>query len=117
MRFVNDPLLASADATQASQTSVAVNASNLMAASVGVVAVGGTITGTLKLQACNDNPAATGAPTNWVDISGATVSVTGAGNFLIPKLDCAYQYLRVVYTKTTSAAGALISANINAIGF
>lgn len=116
MRPSNELLLNAADATIASQTSGQVDASFVVQASVMVIAAGGTITGTLKVQVSNDLPNTPATVVNWVDLSGQTVSVTGAGVFLIPKFDCAYQYMRVVYTKTTSAAGALISARLRTIG-
>lgn len=121
MRFDNVVALNAADATQTSQTSTAIDASYWLAASVVGVAAGGTITGTLKVQACNDpgfttlNPP--GSSANWVDIASQTVSVTGAGAFLIPKFDVSYMWVRAVYTKTTSAAGALITAYVKSAGF
>lgn len=114
MRYILDAALTAADATQATQTSSAIDATSVVAASVHVVAAGATITGTAKVQVSNDP---VGVPVNWVDLSGASVSVTGAGNFLIPKFDATYQWMRVVYTKTTSAAGALITANVKTIGY
>lgn len=120
MRFDNPIALNKADATVATQTSGAIDASYWFSASVAAIAAGGTITGTLKVQACNDpgftqlNPP--GSAANWVDIASQTVSVTGAGVFLIPKFDVTYMWVRVVYTKTTSAAGALITAYIKSNG-
>jgi hypothetical protein len=113
MRYVNDTLLNQADATQTSQTSQAIDASSYIAASIVAIAAGGTITGTLVVQASNDLL----NPTNWVAIPSQTVSVTGAGVFIIPKFDVSYQWLRIVYTKTTSAAGALITGIIKSVGF
>lgn len=114
MKPSNEILLNAADATLVSVTSGQLEATAIVAASIVAVAVGGTITGTLKVQVSNDPPNTTAA--NWVDL-GQTVSVTGAGNFLIAKFDCSYQYMRLVYTKTTSAAGATISARVKSIGF
>jgi hypothetical protein len=120
MRSINEMLLNSADATVASQTSGPMIGESVFNFSVFAIAVGGTITGTLKVQVCNDNPTLTGAPINWVDLPSATVNITGAGNFLIPAStigEASYQYIRVVYTRTTSAAGARITAVIKANGF
>lgn len=119
MRYVND--VATFDATIAgAQNSKQIEASSMICMSVAGVASGGTITGTLKVQVCNDNPTLTGAPINWVDLPSATVTITGAGVFLIPAstIDVtSYQYVRVVYTKTTSAAGAAITVNVKSIGY
>ena len=58
----------------------------------------------MKLQASNDEQPdlrnAGWVPTNWSDISGATVAISGAGAFLIPKTDLCYQWVRVVYTNS-----------------
>lgn len=116
MRYTIFQPLVSADATQASQTSAAIDASSFMKMSVVGVAVGATITGVLKVQVSNDELDHTKGPTNWVD-SGQSVNVTAAGNFLIPAFDCAYTWIRIVYTKTTSAAGAKISAYIKSDGY
>lgn len=116
MRYTLFKPLDSADATQTTQTSAAIDASSYMKMSVVGVAVGATITGVLKVQVSNDELDHTKGPTNWVD-SGQSVNVTAAGNFLIPAFDCSYAWVRIVYTKTTSAAGAKISAYIKSDGY
>jgi len=115
MLYINKKLLNLGDATQATVTSNALDVVHVVNASVVAVAVGTTITGTLKVQVSNDPMDFTQGPTNWVDTSN-TVSITGAGNFLIPKFDCSYMWMRLVYTKTTSAAGAKISAFVKTNG-
>jgi len=82
-------------------TSAAIPAVNLFYCSAQASVVGAG-SGTLKLQASNDdtNGESNTVPTNWSDIPLATVSVTGAGAFLIPKIDLCYQYVRLVYTNT-----------------
>lgn len=95
-------------------------ADQLIACSAQAVNVG-TGVGTVKLQASNDGPGlrvdAKGnpLPTNWNDITGATVAVSGAGPFLIPKIDLGYRYIRAVYT-FTSGTGT-ISVNIATLGY
>lgn len=62
----------------------------------------GVTAGTLVIQASNDNPVASGAtPTNWTPI--ATVTITGAGVFLIPTTSICYEYVRILYTGTGTA--------------
>lgn len=117
MRSTNFAALNAADATQASVSSGPIDASSMTAVSCVAIAAGGTITGTLKFQVSNDAPG--GNPStvaNWVDCA-QSVSITGAGNFLIPKFDVAYQWIQLVYTKTTSAAGAKITALIKSDGY
>ena len=91
----------------------AIFAANLFSCSVQLAATG-SAAGTMKLQASNDESNASGfVPTNWSDISGATVSVSGAGAFLIPKTDLCYQWVRVVYTNSGTGT---ISVVFKALG-
>lgn len=81
--------------------------------------VTGTSTGTLKLQYSNDivnptEPSGT-TPTNWTDISGASVAVAGAGVVGIPKTDLCYEFVKVVFTHTSGEAGTL-TVNVKAFG-
>lgn len=90
-------------------TSSAIPALNLFQCSVQFNATG-SAAGTGKLQASNDVPA-DGVPTHWVDIASATVSISGAGSYLIPKTDISYQWVRVVYTNSgTGTIGARFKA-------
>jgi hypothetical protein len=117
MRNVPFTALNALDAS-ASKTSAAIDASQLIAASVQVIMTGSSPTGTVKVQASNDAPQAGNlpyAPTNWTDVASLTVSVSAATSYLIPKFDCAYRWIRVVYT-FTSGTGT-VTAEVNAIGF
>jgi hypothetical protein len=111
MRQLNDniiPLQASATITTA-----AVNAAYLISMSAQLTATSGAA-GTLKVQASNDEPvAANVTPANWSDLTGASVVVSGAGAFLIPKTDLCYQWIRLVYTNTGSGN---ISVILKALG-
>ena len=113
MRSFNEPIINGADAS-VNQNSQIVDARNLHLASVHV-SMTGTAAGTVKLQASNDEPTTGLPPSNFVDISGATVSVSAAGQFLIPKLDVCYNYIRAVYT-ATSGTGT-VTAKIHMIGY
>ena len=113
MRSFNEAVLNAADAS-VNQNSVIVESQNLHLASCHVISTG-TAVGTVKLQASNDEPMTGLPPANFVDISGASVSVTAAGQFLIPKLDICYKYVRAVYT-ATSGTGT-ITAKIHMIGY
>jgi hypothetical protein len=113
MRSFNEPILNAADAS-VNQNSIIVDAQNLHLASLHVTMTG-TAAGTVKFQASNDEPRNGTAPSNWVDISGATVSVSAAGQFLIPKLDVCYNFMRAVYT-FTSGTGT-VTAKMHMIGY
>lgn len=84
--------------------------------------VTGTSTGTFKLQFSNDpvtglsrDSAGNLIPVNWSDIPSATVSVAGAGLYVIPKTDICYRWIRSFFTHSNAAAGTL-TANVNTIG-
>lgn len=113
MRSFNEPILNGADASS-NKNSVAIDSQNMSFASV-VVKMTGTAAGTVKIQASNDEPTTSAGPNNWVDISGATVSVSAAGTFIIPKLDICYNFIRVVYT-FTSGTGT-VTASLHMIGY
>lgn len=89
-------------------TTAAIPALNLFYCSAQIAATG-SAAGTMKLQASNDDPTQGNVtPTNWSDISGATVSVSGAGAFLIPKTDLCYQYIRIVYTNSGTGTISIV---------
>lgn len=117
MRQLLDNIINAADAS-VNQVSAAIPTENMLYISVQVVMTGSS-SGALKLQASNDvipvtNPLT--APTNWADISGATVTLTGtAGVFLIPLTNLCYQYVRAVYTHNNGSAGT-ITATAKGIG-
>jgi hypothetical protein len=76
--------------------------------SVQVNTTGGV--GSLKLQSSNSiaSKAADVPSTSWVDIDGSTVAVSGADNIMFNVADCAYRWVRVVYTSTSgSGTGAV----------
>jgi hypothetical protein len=109
MRQINDPIIPLR--TAASVTTAAIPSLNLFCCSVQISATG-SAGGTLVLQASNDDSEAAGfVPTNWSNIPGATIAVTGAGAFLIPKTDLCYQWVRLIYTNTgTGTIGCVFKA-------
>jgi hypothetical protein len=82
-----------------------------MACSVQAVSTG--LTGTLKLMFSNDDQS--GTPTNFSDIPSATVTVSGAGVFSIPKTEVCYNFIKVVFTKSGGAGS--VTANYHSYGF
>jgi hypothetical protein len=72
----------------------------------------GTSTGTLQLQASDDQaiglPANQFTPTNWFNVGG-TVSVTGAGVFVVTQQEVAYEYLKLVFTSSVPGTGTLLA--------
>lgn len=113
MRQLNTNIIPSQNA--ATVTTAAVNAANLLYVSVQLTATG-SAAGNLKIQVSNDYTDDTNpnfAPTNFSDLSGATVTVSGAGVYLIPKTDLSYQYIRLVYTNSGTGT---ISVMLKGIG-
>jgi hypothetical protein len=81
--------------------------------------VTGTSTGTLNIQVSNDIISTGGppTPTNWSDIATVgTVSIAGAGIYLIPQIDICYNFIRASYTADNGEAGT-INVNIQTYGF
>lgn len=111
MREVNQNIIPVQAA--ATITTIAVRAQNLFYVSVQVSSTGAGA-GTLKLQASNDQPVQSNVvPTNWSDVPTASVAVSGAGAFLIPKTDLCYEWIRLVYTNSGTGT---ISAVFKALG-
>ncbi len=103
MKYLSQQNIASRSITP-TYNGPAIDASQLLQISVqAVIASGTSPTGSVKIQASNDvchtgNQPTPFVPTNWTDISGATVSYTDNGSLLIPKLDLCYRWIRIVNT-------------------
>lgn len=100
----------------------AIKADQVVAFSVQAVSTGVAV-GAVKVQFSNDladglSHDANGQPIpiHWTDVTSATVAIPSAGTYGIVKFDSAYEWLRVVYTYTSGAAGT-ITANIFTFGF
>lgn len=109
MRYVNETIM-SAVTINADVQSAALDTSSMIQVSAQAV-VTGTVAGTLKMQASNDP----GTPTSWSDISGATIAISNAGTYFIPKQDICYMAVRLAYV-STSGTGAL-TAKVKANGY
>lgn len=106
MRQINDNIVPTQAAAMV--TTVAIPALNLFYMSAQISATG-SAGGTLKFQASNDYSQASGfMPTNWSDIPSASVTVTGSGAYLIPKTDCCYEWVRLVYTNTGTGTVSVV---------
>jgi len=113
MRFYNESIIKAANAA-VSQNSIAVESKLCRFASVQAV-VTGTAAGSIKLQVSNDEVVNGGSPSNWSDLTGATVSISGAGVYLIPAQNMGYQFIRAVYT--ASSGSGTITANLHMVGY
>lgn len=61
-----------------------------------------TAAGTIKVQVSNDPMPYSGATLVWTDLASASVAVSAGSNGIIPKTDCSYRWIRLVYTKSGS---------------
>lgn len=105
MRQINENIVPVQAA--ATVTTAAIPALNLFYCSAQIAATG-SAAGTMKLQASNDDPQGNTTPQNWSDITGATVAVSGAGAFMIPKTELCYQNIRIVYTNSGTGTISII---------
>ena len=96
MRVTPDTILNAADMT--SNQSATQQLDQIFGYSVQAVYTGSP-TGTLKLQASNDN-------TSYVDIADSSNSITGAGETMWNVTSANYAYVKVVYT-ASSGSGSL----------
>lgn len=107
----NNKQISTAQPMNVSSNSPAVPLKNVYLYSMAAI-VTGTPTGTIKLQASNDpetNSTMPGGipqplPINWVDIANSSFSLSAAGETMWNVTDVAYNYVRVVYTDSSSGA-------------
>lgn len=109
MRVSNDVIIDAGDMS-GDLTSSVISLDQVYGYSVQAVFTGSP-NGTLKLQCSDDPGSAERAPlgsgvTNWTDITGATFSITGAGDATFNVNLAFYKWARLVYTRT-SGSGSL----------
>lgn len=103
MRPVNCQILSAA--ANADQNSNPQWAQDIVRASFQAVVTGSTASGTLQLQFSNDQAVGVApnkfVPTNWSNL-GSSVSVAASGVYSISEVECSYEYLRLVWTDSSS---------------
>lgn len=129
MLIYNKPnIIPASTVMNATLNSSALQLENMFGYAIQIVFTG-TPTGSFKLQSSCDpvtaagqkfgaNGAVTFSPTNWTDIADSTFTVSAAGNVEWNVTDVMYNYVRVVYTDTSSGASTAIitSATFNGKG-
>lgn len=121
MRIQNEDLTLDGTDMQSNIVSDPVWLAHIVNYSVQVVYTG-TPNGTLKLQGSNDLGAKDGLQstvsiTNWSDISGASESVTAAGDVIFNIENAGYRWFRLVWTESSSGSPSTItSARFNVKG-
>lgn len=119
MKNVNAQCLSGADTGNV--TGIQLNTNQWMTASFHAYFGDATATGTLKVQISNDpcpygNITPDFTATNWVDLPNATAAVTAGSSAVISVANCAYRWMRLVYTRT-SGGSTTVTGNVNAIYF
>ena len=104
---------ASGDISNANLYSVPLLLRHIDNYSIQLVTTGATVTGTFKLQASNDDPniPTAGYPAassmNWTDVDSSPTVVTASGTIIWNAANAGYQWVRVVWTESGSAAGSV----------
>ncbi len=98
MRYENKQCIIDA-ATNTSVFSSAFDTNQVVQCSARLIATSG-VTGNFKLQ-CSDDPI---RPTEWNDVPNSAIAVTAAGNYLIPRFETTYNFIRIAFIDTTDGA-------------
>lgn len=98
-------------------TSLGINLISIYAYSVQGVWTGGAVVGVFKLQGSNDSGdigsgQGVSQPVNWTDIVSSSQSISGSpGSILYDITECAYRWVRLVYTSTSGSATLNVTIN------
>lgn len=117
MKFLNTQNIPSTSITPTfNGTAIATDQMLYISAQV-ITSSGSSPSATVKMQASNDIPSTSPSglpnqfvPTNWTDVSGATVTITTNGTLLIPKTEICYRWVRFVVTFTSGTGN--VSVNV-----
>ena len=120
MRICNFPLISTPQALNVSSNSSPQSLQHVYTYSIQIV-ITGTPTGTVKLQASADPvdqiDLAFEPPVNWTDIANTSTSVSAAGSVLWNQADVGYNWVRIVYTDSSSGSStATMTAIVNTKG-
>lgn len=120
MKTLNEIVLNALPDTS-SQTSAAIDASQLFRVSVQASFTDSAVAGTLKLQCSNDPSTANNlpglqAPTHWTDVPNTSQTITAGASVLIPSTEISYRWVRVVFTESSPGSGT-VTATLNALGY
>ena len=114
MKYLNYPVLSAVDT--ASITSAKIDSNQLLGASFHVILGDATVAGSVKIQASND-PSPTNytaqynfTPTNWVDIPGASATISAGAPVLItiPNTSVIYRWMQVVFTHVSGGSSTIL---------
>lgn len=119
MRVVSTQALSAVN-TASVTSAVILDTNQAINVSFQVIMGDATAAGTVKIQGSNDNPTGittrnTFTPTNWSDIPNATSVIASGVGPMIVMSNIAFQWMRVVYTRTSGGSTTII-VNMNAAG-
>lgn len=111
MKRVNGIALSSADTGTGAHNGVQLDSGQWYSVSFHAIFGDASATGTLKVQASNDE--ITNTPndftvTSWVDIPNATASIASGAQALITVNPLSYRWLRVVYTGASGGSTTIL---------
>lgn len=103
----------SGDISSAALYSAPISLRHIEGYAIQLVTTGATVTGAFKLQASVSDPNVTNTNVpdatamNWTDIDGSSTTVTVAGSLVWNAQGVGYPWVRVVWTESGTAAGAV----------
>lgn len=109
--IINEPLLSSANAGANINSSAACNVSRMSRFSLQSISTN-TATGTIQVQVSNDPPSEGSnavVPTNWTNLSGATITVTAASILILPEIQISHNWLQVTFTHTGGSGNLTVN--------
>lgn len=111
VHLLNDPIVVNGDMS-GNINSSPTNLNECVSYSIQAVMTGSP-TGTIELQASNDNVKSSAeAPVNWTTITESEADITAAGTYMVNVELPSYSWVRLVYTRT--GGNGSMNARINA---
>ncbi len=116
MRFNEKVILSAGDMSSATLASIGVPMSQMKNFCIQAVFTGSP-SGTFKIQVSNDiaipgdaNPGAN--VVNWTDYTGSSQTISAAGNIAWGASNCAFQWVRLFYTKSSGTGSVTATINL-----
>lgn len=79
-----------------------------------------SVVGVLKFQVSNDAPntmpRTSFTPTNWIDLPNGSFTVAAGESELLTLTNCAFSYMRAIWTRDSGGSTGTINAQMVAVG-
>lgn len=109
MKFVSDKII-NAESVAVSIQSETILIDQIYGFSIQAIFTGSP-NGNLKIQASCDDVQKSSDVTNFVDVAGASATITAAGSVIIQQQYAFYKWFRVVYTATSGSGNLTVNYN------